>query len=81
MFATSELGYKSLIKLSSKSYLDVNEISDPHCRLTDLKKNNKDLILLSGNHYGLLGKLFKLNKLKQIEECSKELKNIFVDRF
>ena len=81
LFATSELGYKSLIKLSSKSYLDVNEISDPHCRLTDLKKNNKDLILLSGNHYGLLGKLFKLNKLKQIEECSKELKNIFGDRF
>ena len=38
-------------------------------------------MLLSGNHLGLFGKLFKLNKLKQLEETVKELKNIFKDRF
>ena len=37
--------------------------------------------MLSGNLYGFFGKLFKLNKLKQIEETIKELKNIFNDRF
>jgi DNA polymerase-3 subunit alpha len=81
LFATSSLGYKNLIKLSSKSYLESDEKNDPHCKMSEFKKINKDLILLSGNHYGLFGKLFKLNKLKQIEESIKELKNIFKDKF
>jgi len=81
LFATSSLGYKNLIKLSSKSYLESDEKNDPHCKISEFKKINKDLILLSGNHYGLFGKLFKHNKLKQIEESVKELKNIFKDKF
>mgnify|MGYP001166915498 CR=1 FL=1 len=81
LFATSELGYKNLIKLSSKSYLESNEKSDPHCKIELLKEINKDLILLSGNHHDLFGKLFKLNKLKQIEDSVKVIKTIFGDRF
>ena len=81
LFATSALGYKNLIKLSSKSYLESDEKNDPHCKMSVFKNISKDLILLSGNHYGLFGKLFKLNKLKQIEESINELKNIFKDRF
>jgi len=81
LFSTTSLGYKNLIKLSSKSYLESNEKNDPHCNIRDLKNINKNLILLSGNHYGLFGRLFKLNKLKQIEDSIKELKNIFTDRF
>jgi len=81
LFATTSFGYKNLIKLSSISYLDSDEKSDPHCKINELKNINKDLIVLSGNHHGLFGKLFKLNKLKQIEEFVKELKNIFKDRF
>ena len=81
LFSTSALGYKNLIKLSSKSYLESDEKSDPCCKINDLKSINQDLILLSGNHYGLFGNLFKHNKLKQIEELIKELKNIFKDNF
>jgi DNA polymerase-3 subunit alpha len=81
LFASTSNGYKNLIKLSSKSYLDSNELTDAHCKITELKNNNDGLILLSGNHHGLFGKLFKLNKLKQIEEAIKELKNLFKDRF
>jgi len=81
LFAKSSEGYKNLIKLSSKSYLDSNEKTDAHCKISELKNINDGLILLSGNHHGLFGKLFKLNKLKQIEETIKELKNIFKDRF
>jgi len=81
IFSTTSLGYKNLIKLSSQSYLDSDEKSDPHCKIDVLKNTNQDLILFSGNLYGLFGKLFKLNKLKQIEETIKELKNIFNDRF
>jgi DNA polymerase-3 subunit alpha len=81
LFARSSDGYKNLIKLSSKSYLDSDEKTDAHCKISEFKNINKGLILLSGNHHGLFGKLFKLNKLKQIEEAVKELKNIFNDRF
>ena len=81
LFSPSSLGYKNLITISSKSYLDSDEKSDPHCNINELKNNNQDLILLSGNLYGLFGKLFKLNKTKQIEKSVNELKNIFKDRF
>jgi DNA polymerase-3 subunit alpha len=81
LFATSSEGYKNLIKLSSKSYLDSSEITDAHCKINELEKTNNGLILLSGNHHGLFGKLFKLNKLKQVERAIKELKQIFKDRF
>ena len=81
LFARSSNGYKNLIKLSSRSYLDSDEKTDAHCKISELKNINDGLILLSGNHHGLFGKLFKLNKLKQIEETVKELKNIFKDRF
>ena len=80
LFASTELGYKSLIQLSSSSYLSSNT-SEPSCKITDFNNTNKDLILLSGNHNGFFGKLFKQNKLKLIEETAKELKNIFKDRF
>ena len=81
LFSTTSLGYKNLIKLSSSSYLETDEKSDPHCKINDLKSINKDLILLSGNFYGFFGQLFKKNKLKQIEDSIKELKKIFNDRF
>ena len=81
LFSISSLGYKNLIELSSKSYLGSDEKSDPHCKIHELKNINQDIILLSGNLYGFFGKLFKMNKIKQIETCIKELKNIFKDRF
>ena len=81
LFASTSAGYRNLIRLSSKSYLDSNEKTDSHCKINDLKNINDGLILLSGNHHGFFGKLFKLNKLKQLEETIKELKNIFEDRF
>ena len=60
LFARSPQGYKSLIKLSSKSYLDSNEKTDPHCKINDLKNISDGLMLLSGNHHGFFGKLFNL---------------------
>ena len=68
LFANSKTGYKNLIKLSSKSYLDSDEKMDAHCKTNIFNDINEGLILLSGNHHGFLGRLFKLNKLKQIEE-------------
>jgi DNA polymerase III subunit alpha len=81
IFAKSNNAYKNLIKLSSKSYLESDEKSDPHCNINDLKNINEDLIILSGNHRDLFGKLFKLNKLKTIVETCKKIKEIFGDKF
>ena len=81
LFATSKAGYKSLISLSSKSYLETDEKTEPYCKITDLENISDDLILLSGNHQALFGKLFKHNKLKHIQKFFKKLKNIFKDRF
>ena len=52
LFAMTSNGYKNLIKLSSKSYLDSDEKSDSYCKLSELKSFSDDLILLTGNHYG-----------------------------
>ncbi len=80
LFATTEKGYKNLINLSSKSYLDSDEKNDPHCDFEELIKFNQDLILLTGNQFDLFGKFFQKNKLKRIEESLKKLKTIFKNR-
>ena len=80
LFATTEIGYKNLIKLSSKSYLDSNEKNDPHCNFEELINFNQDLVFLTGTQFDLFGELFRKNKLKKIEENLKRLKTIFKDR-
>ena len=80
MYATSIEGYKNLTKLSSLSYLKNNTKTDPSCDLKDLTENNGDLILLTGNYTNFFGKLFFKNKLKDIEQILKSLKDIFKDR-
>ena len=81
IFATNAVGYKNLTKLSSKSYLDSNEISDPQCKLEDLLNYSDGLITLSGSQFDLFGSLFKLNKLKQIEDLFCKISKCFKDRF
>jgi DNA polymerase-3 subunit alpha len=81
LFAKSEAGYKNLISLSSKSYLKSDRKSDPHCKFETLENSCNELILLSGNQNDLFGKLFKLNKLKVIEQSIASIKKIFKDRF
>jgi DNA polymerase III subunit alpha len=80
LYATSELGYKNLTKLSSLSYLKNKETADPSCEINDLILNNKDLILLTGNYYNFFGKLFYANKIKDFEQIVTSLKTNFKDR-
>ena len=80
LFATTSKGYKSLTRLSSKSYLESDGKSEAFCNLSDLNTINEDLILLTGTQNDLFGKLFFLNKLKQIEKIIFTLKKIFKDK-
>ncbi len=80
IFAKTEEGYKNLTKLSSKSYLEV-ENNHPHCSISDLISMNDGLIVLSGGINDLFGELYKANKIKLIKEILKNLKDNFRDRF
>ena len=80
LYAKTEDGYKNLTKLSSLSYLKSNEDEEPACSLTDLLKNSKDLILLTGSYRDFFGKLLYFNKIKNFNETIDLLKKHFTNR-
>ena len=77
IFAKTEEGFKNLIKLSSKSYLDVKENERPHCLIEELFQNKKDLIILSGGINCLLSDLIKKNRVKELEELIFQIRKNF----
>ena len=81
LFAKNLEGYKNLIKLSSKSFLEIKDDEEPHCKIEDIESNNKGLILLSGSFDGLIGKLFFKNLTDEILLLFKKFHSIFKDNF
>ena len=79
LFAKDLAGYKNLIKLSSKSFLDIKEDEEPHCSIDDIEKNHVGLILLTGSFDGLIGKLFFKNLTEEIIFLISKLKKVFND--
>ena len=81
LIALNEKGYKKIIELSSKSYLENETLSDPYLDIEELLLNNDGIILLSGTINGFFGKLFTKGKLTEISEVYSKLKKNFNDRF
>ena len=82
LFALNEKGYKKIIELSSRSYLDNNEASEPSLDFNELlSQDNTGVAIFTGTFYGLFGKLFEKGKLKEIENLYKNLSKIYGDRF
>ncbi len=81
LFALDEAGYKNIIELSSLSYLENDELSDPHVDLELLLSNSKGVAVFSGTVFGLFGKLFDKGKFSEIDELYNKIKNTFNDRF
>ncbi len=81
LFAKTESGFRNLTKLSSKSYLETKENSEPHCLIEDLINNKNDLLILSGGINSLFAELVKKNKKKQLEELVLKLKKNFLNSF
>ena len=77
LIAKSENGYKSIIQLSSKSFLENKDLNEPHCELDDLLNAPGNIIVLSGSLNGLIGKLFEKDKISEIKELYKNLKKKF----
>ena len=81
LFAKNLVGYKNLIKLSSKSFLEIKENENPHCTVKDIIDSSEGLILLSGSLDGLIGKLFIKNLTDEVLEILKGFKKSFSDNF
>ena len=81
LIAKTENGYKSIIQLSSKSFLENDDFNEPHCKIEDLLNVSGDIIVLSGSLNNLTGKLFDKDKVLEIKELYNLLKNKFKDDF
>ena len=81
LIALNEKGYKRIIELSSRSYLENDALSDPHLDIQELLTNTDGVALLSGTIHGLFGKLFDKGHLEDITKLYKSLSSKFNDRF
>jgi DNA polymerase III subunit alpha len=81
LFSLNEEGYKRIIKLSSLSYLENDELSDPHIDFEELLEDNEGVALFSGTVFGLFGKLFEKGKFSEIHDIYKKIKLKYNDRF
>jgi DNA polymerase-3 subunit alpha len=82
LFALDFEGYKKIIELSSRSYLENDDLSDPHLDINDLLKlDTNGVSVFSGTIFGLFGKLFDKAKFDEIIILYKKLNEVFGDRF
>jgi len=81
LFAKDLEGYKNLIKLSSKSFLEIKDNEEPHCKIEDIETHYKGLILLTGSFDGLIGKLFFKNLADEIFLLFKRFERTFSNNF
>ncbi len=82
LFALNESGYKKIIELSSKSYLNDDEILEPNLNFNELLSlNNEGISIFSGTVHGLFGKLFDKGKFSDLSNLYKNLQKKFGDRF
>ena len=81
LFALDEEGYKRIIKLSSFSFLNNDELSEPHLDFNELLEDTHGVAVLSGTIFGLFGQLFDKGKFTEIKDLYNKLKEKFGDRF
>ena len=70
-------GYKNIINLSSKSYLENTDNTDPHCDLDDLINHSDGIIILTGSIKCMFGSLFNDGLFNENEEILYKLKKEF----
>jgi DNA polymerase-3 subunit alpha len=79
LIAKNEQGYKNLLKLSSKSYLDINATDAPHCSIKDLLDYSSGLFILLGGNNTLTSKLILNNQDKIFLNNVNKIKSAFKD--
>ncbi len=76
LIAKDEQGYKNLLKLCSKSFIEKYDNEPGHIKLADLAKYNQGLICLSGGPAGPLGQaILQSNKQRAKDYLFKFISN------
>jgi DNA polymerase III subunit alpha len=81
LIALNKKGYKRIIELSSRSYLENDALSNPHLDINELLTDTEGMILLSGTIHGLFGKLFEKGRFDEISKLYENLSQKYKDRF
>lgn len=81
LLVKNENGYKSIMKMFRRYYLDNQEFSsEPQLTWQNLRDFNEGLICLTGGYSGPVGRLLLQNRKAEAEKKLVELKEIFGDR-
>ena len=81
LFAKNIEGYKNIIDLSSKSYLENSEIAKPHCNFDELLNKSSGIIVFSGSIRCLIGSLYNKGLFHEIDDIVTKLSNKFKNDF
>ncbi|MDA9573841.1 DNA polymerase III subunit alpha [Rickettsiales bacterium] len=81
LIAKNDIGYKNLLYLASKCYIDKQQGLSPHVKFSELKKYNSGLIAFSGGLDGFLAKNLLMNQENNAIKLLKEFQDIFKDDF
>lgn len=82
LLVMNEIGYMNIMHLMKVSYLDNPATAEnAFITLQNLHDNNEGLIALSGGIEGQIGRLILENRKEESEQTTKELKQIFGNRF
>ncbi len=80
LLAKDEAGYRNLLKLSSRAYLDAPETELPHVTLSLIERHSDGLICLSGGPGGVINKPLVENRRPVANVRADRLKRMFGDR-
>ncbi len=80
LLAKNEPGYRNLLKLSSRAYLDVPDAELPHVSLSVLQSLSDGLICLTGGPNGLINTPLVENRRPVAMARAERLKQMFGDR-
>ena len=81
LIALNYNGYKSIVELSSKSYLESDEVAEPILNINSLYKNPEGILVMSGSINGLFGKLFDKGKFDEISNIYNKISSVYKDKF
>ena len=81
LIISDEIGYKSLSKILTESYLNSKNNFQPVVHINQLKKNKSGLICLSGGTEGLLRKNFEIYGIEKSQLIIKKLRCIYENNF
>jgi len=81
LIATNEEGYKNLMYLVSKSYLQRQDGITPYINFKDLTEKSAGLIMLSGGYEGIIARLLQENQEVKLEKILQEIDKFFAKNF